>query len=151
MATTETKAASKGAKVKKLDPLAAGQIISRIIAFLRIFVAETVARRIASTVLLAVGLPDTQVTELTGMSERSVRDLRKKLRDGASDDDLFKASGGSGRGRKLKEVEQFIAEKIKGNDYHTHQEIADMIYEEHGIKVHRSTVLRMLKKTASGA
>jgi len=149
MATTETVGATRGAKVKKLDIGAAGQTISRIIAFLRIFMPETVARRIMSTVLLAVGIPDARVVELTGMSDRSVRDLRKKLRDGASDDDLFKASGG-GRARKLKDVEKLVAEKIANNDYHTHQEIADLIYNEYGIKVHRSTVLRMLKKTASG-
>jgi transposase len=111
--------------------------------------ADTVAKRIIGTVLLEVGVPDARVSEMTGMSDRSVRELRKKLRERASDDDLFRASGG-GRKRKLKDIDSLIAEKIESNDYHTHQEIADMIYTEYGIKVHRSTVLRMLKKTASG-
>ena len=149
MATDSTKVETRGAKVKNLDPSAAGQIIGRIIAFLRIFMVEMVARRVVCTVLLAVGIPDNRAAELTGMSERRVRELRKKLREGATDDDLFRASGG-GRGRKLGDLEKPIAEKIESNDYHTHQEIADMIYEEYGIEVHRSTVLRMLKKTESG-
>ena len=149
MATTGEAGTNRGAKVKNLDPSLAGQIIGRIIAFMRIFVPEMVAKRIAGTVLVAVGVPDERVAELTGMSERSIRDLRKKLRDGAPDDELFASSGG-GRGRKLEDVEQLIIEKVESNDYHTHQEIADMIHEEYGIKVHRSTVLRMLKKTASG-
>ena len=146
MVTSGTTGVKRGAKVKNLDPTVAGQTIGRIIAFLQVFMAEMVAKRIISTILLAVGVSDERVVELTGMSDRSVRDLRKKLRDGATDDDLFRVSGG-GRERKLKDVEKLIAEKIENNDYHTHQEIADMIYKEHGIKVHRSTVLRMLKKT----
>ena len=147
MYNTVASSAKRGAKVKVLDPSAAEQTIGRIIAFLRIFMAETVARRITSVVLLAVGVPDMRVAELTRMSDRSVRDLRKKLRDG--DDDLFRASGG-GRERKMVDVEKLVVEKIESNDYHTQQEIADMVYQEYGIKVHRSTVSRLLKKTASG-
>jgi len=149
MVATRERTTTRGAKVKNLDPSAAGQIVGRIIAFLRLIMAETVARRIISSVLLAVGVPDARVSELTGMSDRSIRDLRKKLRDGVSDDDLFRASGGW-RERKTKDVEALIAENIEKNDYHTQQEIADMIYSEHGIKVHRSTVSRMLKKNESG-
>ena len=146
MAATGVASSNRGAKVKKVDPSLAGQIIGRIITFIRMFVPGMVAKRIIGSVLLAVGLTDERVSELTGMSGRSVRELRKKLRDGASDNDLFGASGGGGRGRKLEDVEKFVIGKIESNDYHTHQEIADMIYDEYGIKVHRSTVLRMLKK-----
>jgi len=147
--TNSVSGAPRGAKVKNIDPSAAGQIVSRVIAFLRVFMAETVARRIISTVLLAVGIDDARVAELTGMSERRVRELRKNIRDGVTDDDLFRASGGS-RGRKMMDVEKLVMEKIENNDYSTQQEIADMVYEEYGIMVHRSTVSRLLKKTASG-
>ena len=86
----------------------------------------------SSTILLVVGIPDAQVTELTGISARRIRAVRKQLRDGAFEDVLFSASEG-GRERKLKCVEEFIAEQIESNDYHTHKEIADMVYWEHGI------------------
>jgi arginine repressor len=46
-------------------------------------------------------------------------------------------------------LEEFIIEKIETNNYHSQQEIADMVYEERGIKVHRTTVGRLPKKTAS--
>ena len=141
--------APRGAKLKSIDPSAAGQLVGRVITFLRVFMAETVARRIIGTVLLAVGVDDARVAELTGMSERRVRELRKNIREGATDDDLFRASGGS-RGRKMMDVETLVKEKIENNDYSTQQEVADMVYEEYGIKVHRSTVSRLLKKTVSG-
>ena len=140
--------APRGAKVKHIDPSTAGQMVSRVITFLRLFMAETVARRIICAVLLAVGIDDARVVELTGMSERRVRELRKNIREGV-DDDLFRASGGS-RGRKMMDVEKLVMEKIENNDYSTQQEIADMVYKEYGITVHRSTVSRLLKKTASG-
>jgi transposase len=149
MSNDNSSSTTRGAKVKHIDSAKAGQIISAIITFLRIMMSETQAKRITSTVLLAVGVPDTRVTELTGMSGRSVRELRKELRDGDASNDLFQVDGG-GRKRKLENVEVQIAEKIDSSDYRTHREIAGMIFKEFGIVVHRSTISRMLKKTASG-
>jgi hypothetical protein len=40
-------------------------------------------------------------------------------------------------------------EKIETNNYHTQREIADMVYDEYGIKVHRTVVGKLLKKTKS--
>ena len=151
MIETGEGSAKRGAKVKMLDPSTVEQIIGRIIAFLQVFMAETVERRIMGIVLLAVGVTDVRVVELTGTRDRSICDLRKKLRDGADDQELFGVSGNGGRERKLKEVESLVADKIESNDYHTQQEIADMISKEHDIKVHRSTVSRMLKKNASAS
>ena len=149
MIETGEGSAKRGAKVKVLDSSVAEHIIGRIIAVLRVFIAETVARRIIGMVLLSVGVADVKVVELTGMRDRSVRDLRKKLRDGADDKELFGVSGNGGRKRKLMEIESLVADNIESNDYHTQQEIADMISKEHDIRVHRSTVSRMLKKNAS--
>jgi transposase len=140
--------ATRGPKVKSLDPSKAMLIIGAIIAFLRTIMSETQAKRITSAVLLAVGASDERVAELTGMSGRSVRELRKDLRDGDVDDNLFKVEGG-GRKRKLEDVEAKIAEKIDSGEYRTHREIADMVRREFGLVVHRSTISRMLKKTES--
>jgi transposase len=139
---------TRGPKVKKLDSSIADRIIKTIITFLQMFITETLAKRLVSMVLLSVGIPDSRVCELTGLSERGVRDLRKKLREGTADEELLHVGGG-GKERKLKDIEQIIIDTIEKNDYHSQQEIADMIYKEHKIEVHRSTVSRMLKKTAS--
>jgi len=65
-------------------------------------------------------------------------------------DNLFKVGGG-GRKRKLENVEETIIAEIEKNDYHSHQQIADMIQEKHGIKVSLKSVERLLKKTKSNA
>ena len=147
MTISGTTGSTRGAKVKALEPSRAVQIISRVIAFLKMLMTETLAKRIVGIVLLSVGVPDSQVSELTGMSERAIRDLRKKLRDDTQDEDLFQVSGGSERERKLKDIERIVVDTIENNDFHTQQEIADMIFNQHGITVHRSTVSRLIKKT----
>jgi transposase len=110
--------------------------------------SETLAKRIISIVLVAAGSQNEHITELTGLCNRSVRELRKNLKNGGSVDELFQVGGG-GRKSKMADIEEFIIGKIETNNYHSQQEIADMVYEEQGIKVHRTTVGRLLKKTAS--
>jgi hypothetical protein len=53
------------------------------------------------------------------------------------------AEGGQ---RELKAVEGLIIEKIETNNYHTWQEIADMIYDEYRIRVHRTVAGTLLTK-----
>jgi hypothetical protein len=55
------------------------------------------------------------------------------------DGDLFHVGGGECKG-KLKDIEALIIEKIETNSYHTQQEIADMVYDEYGIKVYRTVI-----------
>jgi transposase len=109
---------------------------------------KTRAKRIISIVLIAARAQNERITELTGLCNRSVRELRKNLKNGEAGDELFQAGGG-GRKSKIANLEEFIIEKIESNNYHSRQEIADMAHEERGIKVHRTTVGRLLKKTAS--
>lgn len=132
----------------QFDHDAAVRMIGKIISFLRNLMTETLAKRLVSIVLIAVGIPNGRVTELTGLCDRSVRELRKKIKDGNADDGLFHAGGGGGKG-KLKDLEELVIEKIETNNYHTQQEIADMVYDEYGIRVHRTVVGKLLKKTAS--
>ena len=124
------------------------RMIGKIIGFLRNVMTETLAKRIVSIVLIVVGIPHDRVTELTGLCDRSVRELRKKIKDGNGDEGLFHVGGGGCKG-KLKGIEKLIIEKIETNNYHTQQEIADMVYDEYGIKVHRTVVGKLLKKTKS--
>ena len=124
------------------------RIIKRVIDFLTLITTETLSKRIVSIVLLAVGTPDERVTELTGLCGRSVRTLRKMVKDGDLSSNLFQVGGG-GRKSKLKGVESEITKKIETNNYHSQQEIAGMVKSEYGIAIHRSGISRLLKKTAS--
>jgi transposase len=123
------------------------EIIQKIIEFLQLFVCETLAKRLVSMVLIAVGIPNNQVTFLTGVCDRSVRTLKKELTS-SDNDKLFHVGGGGGRG-KLADIESAIIEEITQNDYHSRQQIADMVLEKYGIKVSRDSIRRLLKKTIS--
>jgi hypothetical protein len=124
--------------------VAGSQIIARIIAFLQLLMCETLAKRLVSMVLIAVDVPNNRVTDLTGLCDRSVRALKKALEaDGISS--LFHVGGG-GRKRKLIDVEESIIEEINNGDYHSQQQIADMILEKHKMKVSLPVISRLLKK-----
>ena len=125
----------------------AGQIIKKVIIFLKLFICGTLAERVISMVLVAVGLPDNRVAELTGLCEKSIGTLKKRLKSGAVDSMFYIAGGG--RKRKLAGFEGSIVEEINNGTFHTHQQIADMIQEKYGIKVSLPVIGRLLKKTAS--
>ena len=96
-------------------------------------------------VLLALEVPDEKVSELTGLCNKIVRTLKKSIKNEEAEK-LF-IVGGGGRKGKLAEVESAIVEEIEKNDYHTRQQIVDMIAEKYGIKVSVDTVKNLLKKT----
>lgn len=121
--------------------------IGKILIFLRLFLCETLAKRIISMVLISAGLPDNQVAELTGLSHKSTRELTKGLENGEVDK-LFHVGGG-GRKRKLIDLEESIIDEINKNNYHSQQQIADMIHDKYGIKVSLPVISRLLKKTKS--
>jgi len=123
----------------------AEEVINKTMKFLKKFMPETLVKRIVSQILLAVGIPTKRVTELTGLCDRSVRALKKSLESGEIES-LFHVGGG-GRKSKLKDVENVIIEEIEKNDYHSRQQIADMVLERHGIKVSLPVIGKLLKKT----
>jgi transposase len=133
------------ALAQKENRSAASKIVLSIITFLQLFMSETLAKRIISIVLIAAGSQNEYITELTGLCNRSIRELRKKLKNGEVGNELLQVGGG-GRKSKMAGLEEFIIEKIETNNYHSQQEIADMVYKERGIKVHRTTIGRLLKK-----
>jgi len=126
----------------------AEQIISKVLIFLRLFMCETLAKRVMGIVLVALGLPNDRVVELCGLCEKSVGTLKKRLDNGELDS-MFHIAGG-GRKRKLADFEDSIVGEINNGTFHTHQQIADMIQEKYGIKVSLPVIGRLLKKTASG-
>ena len=122
------------------------QLIKAILSFLQLFMCETLSKRVISMVLLVAGTPNSRITELTGLCDKSVRTLEKCIELGEHDT-LFHV-GCVGSKSKLSDIETEIINEINKNDYHSQQQIADMVLEKFGIKVTRSTISRLLKKTA---
>ena len=124
-------------------------VTKAIIQFLQIFMTETLAKRLVGMVLIVAGISNVRITEATGLCDRSIRTLKKTI-DSGNIDSLFVVGHGSGRTRKVKGFESAIVEELETNNYHTRQQIADMILEKFGIALSVSAVGKLLKKTASG-
>jgi len=121
------------------------EIIKKIMGFLELFMCKTMVKRLVSMVLLTVGVPNEKITEMTGLCDKSVRVLKKAIKNGETEG-LFKVSGG-GRKSKLQDIEEAVTKEIAKNNYHSRQQIADMIKEKYGIQISVNAVKRLLKKT----
>ena len=131
----------------KLQGHAAG-ILKQAVGFLKIFLPETLAKRLVAIILLAIGGPVKTAVGLTGLSERSLWTLHKQLSMlDVSEIRVFHYGGG--RSAKASGLEEQILAEIEAGSYYTRQEIADMILEKFHIKMSRTSVGRLLKKTAS--
>ena len=125
----------------------AGLVFKLILNFLQLLMPQTLAKRIISMSLIAAGIPNERITELTGLCDRSVRSLRKALQTGETEN-IFHVGGGGGQS-KLSGFESEIIKEIESGNYSNRQQIADMIQEKYGVKVTLNTVSNFLKKTAS--
>lgn len=105
----------------------------------------TLAKRVVAIILLAAGVPVPRVTELSGLCDRSTRGLVKSLREKDARERLA-IKQGSGQNSKTSGPEDEIIAEIEQNNYHTRQQIADMIQEKFHIQVSVATVGRLLKK-----
>jgi len=119
-------------------------IIKAVIEFLQLFMCETLSKRIMSMILIVVGVQVSQIAELTGLCSKSILTFQKTIEAGEYEN-LFHVGGG-GKKRKLLDVESEIIDEINKNDYHSQQQIVDMVFEKYGIKVSQSTIHRLLKK-----
>ena len=124
------------------------KVIKAISSYLQLFISPVIARRIISAILIIAGARSTEISELTGLSERGVYDLKNQL---MSDDvdNLFEIKAGRGRKSKIKDVESQIVDEIEKGNYQTLQQIADMIQDKFEIKVSLMSVSRLVKKTKS--
>ncbi len=127
----------------------ASEILKQVVGFLQLFLPETLAKRLVALILLAIGIPVADAVELDVLSERSLWSLRKNIRERPVAE-LMVLKSGNGRKRKTEGIEDQILAELESNNYHTRQEIVDMIEEKFHIRVSRSSVGRLLKKTASG-
>lgn len=124
--------------------------IKAINLYLQLFISPVIARRIISVLLIIAGVRNSRITELTGLSEHGVIDLKKQLMNDDIDS-LFEIKSGRGRKSKMKDVESQIVEEIENGNYQTLQQIADMIKEKFEINVSIMAVSRLLKKTKSAS
>lgn len=123
----------------------APEIVRIILNFLVLFMPMTLAKRVVSIILIAAGLPISRITEMSGLTQRSVRSFGKKIREGDTES-LLKLKEGRGRKGKAADVEeQILAELEKGN-YHTRQQIADMVKEKFHISMSVSAIGKFLKR-----
>ena len=122
----------------------AEKILGMILKFLQLLMTQTLAKRITSMALIAAGVPDSRVTELTGLCDRSVRELRRALENDETEN-IFQVGGGGSKS-KLAGLEETIINEVESGSYSSRQQIADMINEKHGIKVSLNTISRLLKK-----
>jgi transposase len=125
------------------------EIIVKVINFLSLILPSTLAKRIICIILHAVGVPTEQIAQLTGFCTKTVKAVQKNIDDGKIDE-LFKIRGG-GRKSKIAGVEEAIIEEINNNQYHSRQQISDMILEKYGIKLSVNAVGAFLKKMGLNA
>ena len=123
-------------------------IVRKVIEFLQLFMPKTLAKRVVAMVLLSVGVPVSNVVELTGLCDRSSRGLLKSMQE-EDIEGLLSIKSGSGRKSKTSGTEAEIVAEIEKGNYHTRQQIADMIEEKFHVSVSVATVGRLLKKTGS--
>ena len=122
--------------------------IEAVLKFLQLFLPATTSRKVVSVILLAAGMSVTEIAEMTGLSSRSVQSTGRAIRDG-SISSILPRKKNSGRKRKTAGVEEQIVAELEQGNYHTRQQIADMIREKFQITVSLPAVGRLLKKTAS--
>jgi len=122
-------------------------IISVILNFLALFMPKTLAKRVVSMILIAGGLPVSHITKITGLTERSIRSFGKQVREGNTST-LLQRKEGRGRKGKAADVEEQILTELEKGNYHTRQQIADMVKERFDISMSVWAIGRFLKKTA---
>ena len=120
--------------------------IEVVIGFLQVFIPETTARKLICVILIVAGMSVSRISELVGLSDRSVQSAGRAVRDGGIGNVLAHKKA-SGRKRKTTNVEDQIIAELENGNYHSRQQIADMIKEKFQITVSLSAVGRFLKKT----
>jgi len=129
-------------------PENAADTLKQVIGFLKLFLSETLAKRLVALILLAIGIPVAKAVELAGVSERSLWTLKKNMRE-TPVAELMVTKSGNGRKWKTTGIEEQILAELESNNYHTRQEIADMVEEKFHVRISRSSVGRLLKKRHS--
>ena len=121
-------------------------IINIILGFLTLFMPITLAKRVISMILIAGGVKVSCIVELTGLTDRSVKTHGRKIRNGEVSS-LLNLKEGRGRKSKAYGIEDQILAEVENGNYHTRQQISEMIKEKFNISMSVSAVGKLLKKT----
>ena len=62
-------------------PNNATDILKQVIEFLQLFMPVTLAKRLVAIILLVIGVPVRNAVELTGLCEKSMWSLKKKMQE----------------------------------------------------------------------
>ena len=122
-------------------------IMDAVISFLAVFMPITLVRRMLSLVLIAACLDNGTIHRLTGYGHSTIRKLKADMRE-KSVPELLTIRGG-GRKAKTSGIEDEILSELESGNYHTRQQVVDMIKDKFGISMSVSAVGKFLKKTAS--
>lgn len=139
---------TKGTEIEAEHCFDNAAIIKGILMFLNVLLPITLAKRIVVLLLFVAGMPVSRVTRLVGMCDSTAYRLRKSMRE-MDVLELLRRKEGSGSQSKTFGLEAEIVAEIERNNYHTRQQIADMIEEKFHIHLSVATVGRLLKKTTS--
>ena len=124
-------------------------VVSTCIVFMQLFLCKTIAVRLVSMLLIAVGCPNAQIETLVGSSKKTIRDLRKKIYEATPDQmhTILSIKPGSGRKPKTKDsIEKQIVNDVCSNRYSSLRQICDMILKKFRIVISKMSVSRLLKK-----
>ena len=121
-------------------------IMKAVMLFLAVFMPITLVKRVLSLVLIAAGIDNKNINRLTGYGESTIRKLKSDMRK-KSLSEILTIRGG--RKAKSADVEKEILDEIEKGNYHTRQQIADMIKDKFHITVTVTAVSRLLKKMDS--
>ena len=114
--------------------------------FLDTLMPETLSKRATSTMLIAAGLNNEKIVELTGMCIRSVRALRKYMEENEGTSSIYVIKPGAGRKKKTAGIEEEIFEELDKGEFRTHKDVIKMLKEKFGIEVSINLVSRLMKR-----
>lgn len=134
---------TKNELLQEKDP--AGRMIMGIISVIACLMPRTIAARLVAILYIIADLPVKRICVLTGLCEKTVRQYKHDIEVVPFHTLLF-IKRGCGRKGDLVDKEKKIKEELETNNYHSRQQIADMIWEKFGIRIKLSAVGEYLKK-----
>ena len=114
--------------------------------FLDTLMPPTLSKRAASALLIAAGLGNEKIVELTGMCIRSVRALRKLMEEREATPEIFRIKPGSGRKKKTAGIEEEIFAELDKGGYSTNRQVAAMLEEKFGVKASVNLASRLVRR-----
>ena len=96
--------------------------------------------------MIAAGLGNEKIVELTGMCIRSVRALRKLMAEQEATSSIFVIKPGSGRKKKTAGMEEEIFAELDKGEFKTRKDVIRILKEKFGIEVSINMVSRLMKR-----